>query len=326
MKINLARICFVMGTLLASMLVSCGGGGSSAPAPTDTLVPHLTLPSFPHDIEIYNPKTAATKAVVFLHGGGGRNYLFANDLGLNFRSSAPTSNADINWAWLNANKILAVFPQGQAILARPNAYTWDNHSMVSGQNDMAFLQALATYIRTTYGISNIYLAGHSNGGMMVNRIWCESPGMFKGYVSMSGPASDYYLSTPCAPGASPPPYYGIVGELDSVLQVAGNWDKQTWTIDPTLASTSGPAMPDPVLIGEWWQQSTFRVPQMCAEPIIIGVGVGGYVSDGKSYIWTNCSGHLKLQEVLSSEHYVSSLQFYSGSQMIDLIAGFINVP
>lgn len=288
----------------------------------NTLVANLTLPSFPHKIDIYST-SVATKAIVFLHGGGGRNYEFAHDMGLNLNSSPPTP-ANINWNWINTNKILAVFPQGQAISSHPTAYTWSNHVMTSGVDDVAFLKSLAAYITSQYGIYDIYLVGHSNGGMMVNRFWCESPATFKAYVSMSGPASAYYLNalTPCDP-STVKPYYGIVGEMDQVLQIPKyGGGSQEWVIDPFLAMTSGAAMPDPTLIGEWWQQTNIRGPRMCGEV----PSPAGYVTDGRSNTWSSCNGHLKLQEVLLSGHSVPELEQYSGKKMIDLISSFINVP
>lgn len=317
--------------ILPIILVSCGGGskesgigGGTPVASTGTLVTNLKLPgtSFPHQIDFYST-SMATKAIVFLHGGGGRNYQFAYDLGLNL-SSFPPISTKINWDWINTNKILAVFPQGQAIPSQPLAYTWSNHSMVSGTDDVAFLKALAAYITSQYGISDIYLVGHSNGGMMVNRVWCESPATFKAYVSISGPASSYYLHslTPCSPSTIKP-YYGIVGELDQVLQVPKyGWSSQLWEIEPKLQEESGLAMPNPTLIGEWWQQVNTRIPLMCSEI----PNATGYVTDGRSNTWTNCDGHLKLQEVLLSDHSVFELEQYSGKKMIDLIAGFVNTP
>jgi poly(3-hydroxybutyrate) depolymerase len=321
MAVKISQLCIIL--ILSIVLVSCGGGKDKS-APSGTLVSNLTLPgtSFPHQIDIYNPETA-TKAIVFLHGGSGRNYEFANSLGLNLRVLPPTPTS-INWDWLNTNKVIAVFPQGQAIPAQPYAYTWNNHSMNSGADDVAFLQALAAYITSQYGITDIYLVGHSNGGMMANRMWCESPATFKAYISMSGPASDYYLNgaTSCSPSIVKP-YYGIVGGQDSVLQVPlYGWSNPKWEVAPDLVASSGAAMPDPTLIGEWWQQVNTRGPLMCGEI----PSLTDYKSDGKTNTWDNCNGHLKLQEVLFSDHFISSLEFYSGKKMIDLIADFINVP
>jgi len=326
--VKYSKISFILFFLII-FIVSCGGGGESSvttnpPTPAVKVESDLKLAGFPHQIDIYNT-SAANKAVVFLHGGGGLKYEFAFELGLNLVDEPPTT-ASVNWAWLNTNKILAVFPQGQAIPAAPSAYTWDNHVMVSGEDDTAFLQSLAGYIKSQYGISDIYLAGHSNGGMMVNRFWCESPDTFKAYISLSGPASSYYLpsgSTPCKPGITKP-YYGIVGGQDNVLQVAGNWDKPTWTLSPSMInSTNSPAYVDPIstiFIGEWSSQQLIRSPLMCNEAPVLADGI----SNGVIATWNNCNGRLKLQEVLLGAHTIGSLETQSGQKMRDLIMLFIN--
>jgi polyhydroxybutyrate depolymerase len=318
MRLRHFQVCFTL--LLLAFVLSCGGGNSSSSTASPegtTLVKNLTLPGFPHQIEIYST-TSADKAVVFLHGGGELNYEFAYKLGLNLINKQPTNNS-INWDWLIANKIIAVFPQGQAISSNPSAYTWSNHVMDSGVDDMAFLQALATYIKAQYGISNIYLAGHSNGGMMANRAWCEAPDTFNAYISLSGPASDYYLATPCSP-ATIKPYCGITGGHDHLLQVLlYGWTNRIWKISDPFILDSGSAMLDPTLIGEWYQQVTTRGPMMCNEvPVLAnGVTVGGVET------WDNCNGKLRLQEVLNGEHTMDSLQTASGQNMRDLIMSFI---
>lgn len=280
--------------------------------PQVTLESNVTLPGFPHEIDFYHT-SVANKVVVFLHGGGGQKYGVAFSLGLNLINAPPTA-ASVNWGWLNQNMILAVFPQGQTIYR--SAYTWNNHYMDSGQDDVAFLKTLADYIRARYGVTDIYLAGHSNGGMMANRIWCEAPDTFKGYISMAGPASGYYLSasTPCAPSVAKP-YYGIVGEQDNVLQVTGNWAAPTWQSNPLLTT---PAHVDTTLIGEWSQHIT-RSGLMCNE----SPSLAGNVSDGAVETWRNCNGRLKLQHVLLGGHSIESLEMQSGHKMVDLIASFI---
>jgi polyhydroxybutyrate depolymerase len=278
----------------------------------------LQLTGFPHQIDIYST-SIANKAVIFLHGGGGTKEYIASDLGLVTLVGDPPTSATINWDWINTNKILVALPQGQAVSSNPTAYTWSNHVMDSGVDDMAFLQALATYIKAQYGISDIYLAGHSNGGMMANRIWCEAPENFKAYISLSGPASSYYLapSTPCTP-STVKPYYGIVGGQDTELRVAGNWDQSMWLMDPTYAYL--PAFVNIALIGEWTQQVMTRGPLMCNEVprLADGVTVNGVET------WNNCNGNLKLQEVLNGDHDIPALEAASGQKMRDLIMSFIN--
>lgn len=320
----MAKACFIHGVLVVALTVlgsACSGNDSdsatSVPPESAQSVQTLTLPGFPHSIDIYQID-APDKAVVYLHGAVGRNEQFAHYLGLNSADAAPTDQS-VNWAWLNAHKILAVFPQGQAIPADPLSYTWSNHVMTSGQDDVAFLRALAAYVRSQYGVPRVYVMGHSNGGMMVNRMWCESPETFDGYVSLAGPASRHYLAqaTACAPGVAQP-YYGIVGDQDEVLQVNGDWEAVTWEINPLLAAGADTAFVDPVLIGEWHQHLS-RAGLMCGEQPQLNQGI----SDGMIETWTACSGRLKVQRARQAGHAIESLEATAGVRMIDAAAEFI---
>jgi poly(3-hydroxybutyrate) depolymerase len=292
-----------------AVLCGCGGGNAedavasisaqqasivAATPSASTLDVDVTLPGFVHRIDFYEAE-GADKAIVFLHGGGGSKEHFAYNLGLNTRDAPPTQ-ASTNWAWLEGRKVLAVFPQGQSLPEAAPATTWNNHVMDSGQNDVAFLQALAAHIKRQYGIDQIHVVGHSNGGMMVNRMWCESPDTFGAHVALAGPPSDYYLApaTPCTP-ALKRPYLGVVGALDSMLQVPGHWDDPTWTLDPS--QTGGPAFVDPVLAGEW-RFFQGRAAGVCAEL----AQADAPHSMATVEAWRACGGRLQLQKWLNADH------------------------
>jgi predicted esterase len=280
--------------------------------------------------------------VVFLHGAGGTNDGMACDLGINLNvtqaataSSNPTcaaadpaNSATWNVAWLQANQVLAIFPQGQSQTAGGTP-TWANRVMDSGQNDVAFLQSLASYIATNFPslANSLYLAGHSNGGMMVNRMRCESPATFRAYVAMSGPASVYYSSsgtTPCIPSATAP-YLSIMGGADTVLKDQP-FTAATWTVasayiaatQPTTAWLSYPPYAVGTIIGEYTQAQD-RIARMCPTEML-----GSPSTTATSNTWTNCGGKLVLVDVLNSDHYIYSLQNNNGGQkLIDTIATFI---
>lgn len=202
------------------------------------LVTGSKLSGFPHAVDLYIP-AGATRAVVFLHGGTGTNYLFANALGINLTASPPTKRS-VDWTWLSKHKLMAVFPQGQALASSPRNTTWNNRVWTSGQDDVAFLQALRTHIRVSYGINAVSIAGHSNGGMMANRMWFESPQTFDKYVAVAGPASQYFMQR----SLEGPPYQAIIGDQDTVIRTA-DFDAPTWT-----TAGSGPALVDAVVMGE----------------------------------------------------------------------------
>jgi len=270
----------------------------------------ITLPGFPHQIDFYNP-VGATKALVFLHGAIGRNYIVAFDLGINLAINPPAMDT-VNWTWLENEKVLAVFPQGQAISGIVT--TWSNNVMDSGQDDVAFLQTLAAYIKHQFNTNEIYLGGFSMGGVMTNRMWCESPETFNGYIAVAGPPSAYYLSNPCKPSIFQP-YLGIIGGLDPVLQTEGNWNEPIWSISPIL--TNGPGFINPDIINEW-ESYQYRVQLACGEfPID-----SDKISNGATEIWRNCGERYELQYALFGSHSIKSLEQETGSKIIDQTINF----
>jgi polyhydroxybutyrate depolymerase len=344
-------------------IIICGTSvaNSSTSCPDSPPVMDTDNRGFWNSVEIYYT-SAATRAVIFLHGGGGTNYGLANNLGLLSNAAPPADVSDVDFSWLSANNIIAVFPQGQALNDAPGGGTWNNWVMDSGQDDETMLQALAAYVKGKYGVSSVYLVGHSNGGMMANRMWCESPTTFDGYVALSGPASQHYLTrgNACAPArAAAKPYYGIIGGQDTVLcdnggatdygaadplsgcDPAASWTSATWSINQTyIQSFAAMEFVNPLLISEP-QQQLARASLMCGEKALTPDAA---LSNGANTAWSNCGGQLVLQEVPGANHPVSysnglcsissgnncSLEVASRSGMagstglLDLIVGFLN--
>jgi len=304
--------------LLASLLTACGGGGGNSdssppPAATHQLVA-MTVAGHPHAVNVYRV-AGATRAVVLLHGGGGNLNAVAYQVGLN-ASASVTSASTINWAWLAANQVTLVVPQGQHIASNPGATTWSNHAMTSGQDDKAFLQALAAQVRSEYGLADITLMGHSMGGVMTNRMWCESPATFNRYVSLAGPASAAFQQpgTPCAPGSAAAPYMGIMGDRDSVIQTTGAWDAATWQLSPPVVASSTAAWVNTVVIGELQQQRT-RTTLVCGELL----DSDGFTTSGNVDTWTSCAGRLLLRRVRGGDHGVASLDALMGAGANDVM-------
>lgn len=312
--------------LSLSGLVACGGGRDEASTqPTHTLA-SATVAGYPHAIDVYGP-VGATQAIVMLHGGAGSKSGVAYQLGLNSSPSAVTVNT-ANWDWLSANKVMMVFPQGQHIGSEPDASTWSNHVMTSGQDDVAFLQALVVQLKSNYpGLSRITLMGHSNGGMMVNRMWCESPGTFDAYVSVAGPASTWYQNPDhaCSP-ALVKPYLGLVGDSDTVLQTTGDWTGPTWTVRPSLVLSSLDAwVSDPALLIAEWPQQQVRADMKCGSmPSLESFSHAGNVDT-----WSSCGGQMVLKRVLGSDHELSAIETRLGAgttpsvNLMDAVMGYL---
>jgi polyhydroxybutyrate depolymerase len=150
----------------------------------------LTLMGFPHTFDVFAP-SAPSQGLVFLHGGGGTK-----------EGLEASLNVTLDWA--ETHGVLLAFPQGQSLqtcVSPPcKAYTWSNYVMDSGQDDVAFLDALALYLYNTTAAAfpalplgaRLSLAGHSNGAMMANRVWCETgDATFDNFFSFEGPPSSY---------------------------------------------------------------------------------------------------------------------------------------
>lgn len=318
--------------MLLALATACGGppAASGIAELAEATVPltvksNLTLNSFPHRIDLYIPANPK-RVVVFLHGGGGTKEGGAENLGLRLVSGTGTA---YDTAWMAEHDVAFVFPQGQA-LAGTNGRTWNNHVMNSGVDDVAFLEALARAIRagtldpTLPATARIAVSGHSNGGMMTNRLWCEAPAAFDAFVSFAGPASVHLgegADHACTPGVTRP-YLGYIGGKDTVLQTEGNWLDSVWTVAPLLANT--PGFVDPNLVNELTFHKTIRVPRTCAGTVHTPVNGGG----GAWTTWSDCDGAIQLVRVTEADHCMSgdkcshTFESETGRRMIDVLTGF----
>jgi len=297
----------------------CGGDDNSSPDQGSKIIvePNQKLSTAPHKFDIYRA-VDADKAIVFLHGGGGTKEYSAYQLGI--KRDPDNSNYDVaNEHLLLDNKAIVVFPQGQAIQAAPTIYTWNNYATVSGQDDVQFIRDLVAYITTQFKVSKTCIVGHSMGGVMVSRIWCEAPELFDAFVSISGPPSEHFLDgqTPCTPTAAKP-FLNIVGSQDGVLRNT-DWEAQTWTINPVLTIT--PAFVDSVVIGDRYFLPT-SVARRCSGTV--QPGDADAVNDGALTTWSYCDGSIKLIRVETAGHTIESLQGTSGLNMLQLAIDFMN--
>lgn len=269
------------------------------------LLRDVQLGTDPHRIDVYLPSNA-TRAVVFLHGGGGskeggakNEIVIATDPGDG--GLAPDD------AWLLARETAFILPQGQAIASAAKATTWNNYVMTSGEDDVAFLSALTSAIRAgtlsspVPAFTRVYLGGHSNGGMMANRMWCEAPGVFDAYAAISGPASvqlDLGGAHACQPSALKP-FISIVGDDDTIIQSAAAWDAGSWGVNTCLQGNGG-SFVNPALIPDERFYETVRVPAMC------GGAVAAPVTNGNVTTWSDCDGGVRLERISGADHCVIS--------------------
>ena len=286
---------------------------ATAAATTNTLTVGVKVPGFPHPVDVYRP-SGATKAMVFLHGHGGRNWQLAYDLGIN-RVMQPAKAGNVDWDWLSRNGVIAVFPQGQAKLPLPAGLpTWSNHVFDSGQDDVAFLTALSTFVKAQYGATSVLLSGHSSGGSMTARMWCEGTTAYKAYLSIAGPMASSTWPIPsaaCTPLA-PAPYYMIVGGSDTKLSVFAP------DFFPPTAEQSAAGLTDTVLTYEWTRHEG-RAMGVCGEEPVLNAGTKATTGP----TWNACDGLVRYQVVTKAGHPIASLEQYAEVRMRDLANGFL---
>lgn len=283
--------------------------------PSQLVYNNLTFGTYPHKVDILLPpqRDQNTIAMVVLHGGGGTKENFAYSLGFKkLDSGLYDSNPDSAGGYLEdfliQHNVALIFAQGQNIPQKPGSYTWTNTIMNSGQNDVAFLQLLAQQLRQTWNFSKVYLSGHSMGGVMTNRMWCQSPSTFDGYGSIAGPLS-VQLYNSCNPSIKKP-YIHITGLNDRIIQIVedpavgpniNHANDATLTLDSFTRTLGGVAFvhPAPEFQNELTSYS-WRANLMCAQVASAKV----YAPTGlwKTATQENCGGALKMIQVRDTDH------------------------
>lgn len=293
----------------AQAVVRSGRALTPPPAsPTgSTLELGTTIAGFPHKVDIYRPP-GATRAIVFLHGNGGTTGSLAYLLGFS-RGPIPSAK-NVNWDWLSQNGIIAVLPQGQAAPGS-TLKTWNNYIFNSGQNDVAFLSALATNVRTKYGVADVSLAGYSAGGVMTGRVWCEATTSFRSFVSIAGPMmSGTGTGVTCTP-LTTAPYFVMLGAKDTTIP---GYNPGLPTPTPEQAAVGLTAG---FLVAEWTRDSD-RSRAACGETTLLT----GSTVNASGRTWSNCSNWIRYSVISNADHTIPSFEAAIGVKMVDTIASF----
>lgn len=297
----------------------------------------------PHAVDFYVPPSY-NKALVCLHGGLGAKESLAQNLRI-ITGSTPSHDA-VRWSAFNKLECLAVVPQGQhctdgnagpwnpngvdtETLLRPQGTaTWSNRNMWSGADDPQFLKDLRTYIDANYPAPKVAICGHSNGGMMVNRVWYEDQARFTHYCTVSGPAP-YYFASQATP-VTGAPFFAQVGEQDEVLGikdgVAGDGDhfySASWSSQPAQLSVADVNYPNAGLY----------VPELAQLQTRLTAIGGGTVDDadkrlrpslvGNRTDWIYFLGKIHLRRLSAAAHDLTSHQTANGS-VLALWATFVD--
>ncbi|MFC7291589.1 alpha/beta hydrolase family esterase [Hirschia litorea] len=111
---------------------------------------------------------------------------------------------------------VVVYPQGASVEWRGKAVThWNALNMETGVDDVGFLKHVVDRVHADYGTDpkRVYVAGFSNGGMMVSRLVCEAGDVFTAMASVAGVGSTAH--TDCVPSDVTPIAF-IHGEKDEL--------------------------------------------------------------------------------------------------------------
>jgi polyhydroxybutyrate depolymerase len=129
---------------------------------------------------IYVPtKYSANQSVpllLALHGGTGNAKQFEDETGFNQIAQR--------------DDFIVVYPDGLGTF-QYSLHVWNSGYIKAasdmGTADVTFLATLVTYLETTYSIneSRVYITGHSNGGMMTDRMAAEHPELFAAAAPVS---------------------------------------------------------------------------------------------------------------------------------------------
>jgi poly(3-hydroxybutyrate) depolymerase len=144
--------------LVLLVLAACGGGSGrpAARASVDTgRDVHLDVPG--GDVTVHVPAKASHIGMVVLHG------------------FLESQKEVIDQGWSGASDrhgFIAIYPNRSISW---NAGVCCGDASVTKRDDVSWLVTTLDKMRTEFGLSAIYLAGNSNGGMMIERLLAERP-------------------------------------------------------------------------------------------------------------------------------------------------------
>ena len=160
------------GLALFAMVAACIAPTTATAASQDIAIKFQNLDRGYRLFIPDGPATQPRPLIVALHGGYGTG-----------KNMEELTN--LNLAGGNLGFVIA-YPEG---LGRSwNAGTCCNPSMQKGVDDVGFLKAMVADIakRTPINPTRVYGTGFSNGAMMVHRIACDAPDMFRAIAVGSG--------------------------------------------------------------------------------------------------------------------------------------------
>ncbi|WP_422018424.1 alpha/beta hydrolase family esterase [Roseateles sp.] len=128
--------------------------------------------------------------VLAFHGGGGHAGYMADDEKYGLQKKADEAG------------FVVAFPNGYSKFPGGRLATWNaggccGDARDRNVDDVAFARAVVAAIQAKYAIdaTRVFATGMSNGGMLVHRLACEAPDVFRAVASVAGTDA----TTSCAP-------------------------------------------------------------------------------------------------------------------------------
>lgn len=184
-----------MRTRIALTLLALLAATVAVPAPAQAATTRTLADGRTYDLHRLNAGTDARPLVVVIHGRTGSSSSLVSVAGW-------SQYADTHGGFAVA--------YAQALIASPGtngtapATAWNSGGCCSGQtaNDVAYIRALVEDARRTVRVSNVYVVGFSNGGMMTARVGCALPNLARG-IGIVGGVLDPGGAFGCATGTVP---------------------------------------------------------------------------------------------------------------------------
>ncbi len=217
------------------------------------------------------PNGGPYRAIFNFHGAGASNY------------HTTTANQDLVDR-ARAGNVILFFPLGLL-------KTWNAGHCCLGNpaDDVGFVSDLVAEMETEFSLDTdqVYAMGHSNGGMLVQRIAAEMPDLFAAYASVNGSVGSWSSTTlSAAPGCDPTdaacvgwePLWVqtptapvdimmVESKLDTVVPYDGGLNEDGVGLIWYL-----PAIPDPGYSTSTWE--VWEATNGCAGPVITNFGAG----------------------------------------------------
>jgi len=304
------------------------GGSSAGTVYRNVAIPNSVAGGYhPHPVNIIAPAGAHSAALIVLHGGGGTSTNMLKSLGLVRSPDGNTWAAqDVSWGVLQAfGNIVVASPQGwidprTITPTNPDGTaSWANKNMNSGAlavgwDDMQMLADLRNYLRTQFALIGVSLYGHSNGGMMANRVMLENPTLCNHYIVTSGPLPSAWSGQAYTfPNL---PYCATYGALDDVVNLVGSgglfaaqWNQTISTL--SIADDLYPALSS--WIGEW-QTMQARVTAAGGGTVRQSDGVMTAAKSGTLTEWNY--GKTVLRLLSAAGHEIASQDAISGTRTL----------